>query len=81
MVSALDGLARLSGEWEEIPPTDELRASAVRLLDIYPLRAGDALQLAAALTAAAGDPASVGFVCLDDRLAEAAKQEGFSILP
>ena len=38
------------------------------------------LQLAAAIAAADGDPAGVGFVCFDTRLAGAASREGFAIL-
>ena len=46
----------------------------------HPLRAADSLQLAAAIAAADGDPAGVGFVCFDTRLAGAASREGFAIL-
>jgi len=46
------------------------------LLRIHPLRAADSLQLAAALTVAEQEPSSLSFVCLDQRLAEAAIREG-----
>jgi uncharacterized protein len=46
---------------------------------VHPLGAGDALQLAAAITASEGDPSSLAFVTLDDRLAQAAAREGFPI--
>ena len=46
----------------------------------HPLRAADALQLGAALVAADGDPQSLELVTLDNRLAEAARLEGFSVL-
>jgi hypothetical protein len=53
---------------------------ASRLLRVHPLRAADALQLAAALAAAKGDPSSLDVVCLDQRLSEAARREGFRVL-
>lgn len=65
--------------WEEIQPVEEVRLTAGRLLRVHPLRAADALQLAAAILWARGRPA--GFVCLDDRLREAARLEGFLIYP
>jgi len=45
--------------WMQIDPSDEIRESARRFLRVHPLRAADALQLAAALVAAErrpGDP-------------------------
>lgn len=65
----------------EIEPSSPLRDRARRLVQTHPLRAADALQLAAALILADGDPASLGFVCLDRRLADAARREGFTVLP
>ncbi len=41
----------------------------------------DALQLAAALSVCAEHPEQLPFVCLDDRLREAARREGFPVLP
>jgi uncharacterized protein len=70
----------LSDAWDEIEPSDGLRQTAIRVVRTHPLRAGDALQLAAALAACEGDPASLPFVTLDDRLAEAASREGFPIV-
>ena len=46
---------------------------------MHGLRAGDALQLAAALAFANHQPGSLDFVCLDQRLAEAAAREGFAV--
>lgn len=62
-------------------PTEAVRSRAERLLGVHPLRAGDALQLAAALLAAEEDPAQLPFVTLDERLADAARKEGFPVLP
>lgn len=47
----------------------------------HDLRAADALQLAAAFFAAEGRPPALEFVCLDDRLADAARREGFVTTP
>ncbi len=54
---------------------------ARRILALHPLRAADALQLAAALVACDDKPAQLPFVTLYDRLAEAARREGFQVLP
>lgn len=62
-------------------PTEAVRSRAERLLGVHTLRAGDALQLAAALVAAEEDPAELPFVTLDERLADAARKEGFPVLP
>lgn len=66
--------------WHEIAPTDALRRSTERLLRVHALRAADSLHLAAALAAASQDPESIEFVCLDARLAGAARREGFAVL-
>lgn len=76
--SALDGLRAGA---TEIGPTEEVRTRAVRLLAIHPLRAGDALQLAAALIWSQERVRGVGFVSMDDRLRGAAAREGFQVLP
>ncbi|MBM4355610.1 MAG: type II toxin-antitoxin system VapC family toxin [Deltaproteobacteria bacterium] len=65
----------------EILPTADLRARAVRLLSVHPLRAADSLQLAAALAWCHESPAGAEFVCLDSRLSRAAAREGFTVLP
>jgi hypothetical protein len=70
----------LSAAWQEIVPADAIRTGAQRLLRVHPQRAADALQLAAAIAASEGDPETLAFVCLDDRLAETAAREGFSLV-
>jgi predicted nucleic acid-binding protein len=50
------------------------------MLRVHPLRAADALQLAAATVAAEHDPSSLELVCLDQRLSEAAGKEGFPLV-
>ena len=74
-------LRQLERRWVEIDPTQTVRAQAERLLRIHPLRAGDALQLAAALVACQHDPATLPFQTTDSRLAEAAQREGFTVTP
>jgi predicted nucleic acid-binding protein len=78
--SAYATLERLTGEWTEMPPTEQLRDDARRLVRIHDLRAADAFQLAAARVAADGDPGTLPFVTLDERLALAASREGFPVL-
>ena len=51
--SARARLADLAGSAHEVPPSAALRTLALRLLRTHPLRAADALQLAAAVTLAA----------------------------
>lgn len=77
---ARDLLDRLAEDWSEVGPSLEVREHAVRLLGLHPLRAADALQLAAALVWANRRPAGQPFVCLDARLREAARAEGFLVL-
>lgn len=74
-------LELLSETWIEVRPALRLRSLAGRLLAAHPLRAADALQLAAALRWCDGEPEGREFASLDERLREAAKKEGFSILP
>jgi hypothetical protein len=79
-ISVARRLAALAEQWEEVQPGEVVRSTAVRLLRTHPLRTGDALQLAAAILAADGDPRALPFVTLDDRLAVAADKEGFPVL-
>lgn len=84
-LAALDqALGRLAGLLEDadvVVPTDRLRDRAGRLLASHALRAGDSLQLAAALVWCDDAPRGERFVCLDDRLREAARREGFETRP
>ena len=64
-----------------VAPTLRVRERAGRLVASHPLRAGDALQLAAALVWCNDAPQGDAFVCLDGRLREAARREGFTVLP
>jgi len=79
-VSGLASLRDIEKSWREIEPGDRLRDVAVRLMRTHPLRGADALQLAAAIVAADGEPRALPFVTLDDRLARAAEREGFTVI-
>ena len=75
-------MGRLLDVSDVIEPCIRLRDRAGRLVAAHPLRAADALQLAAALMWCDDTPSTVTpFVCLDERLRNAARREGFSILP
>lgn len=76
---ALERLDLLSEGWNEVQPVVAVRSAARRLLRVHTLRAADALQLAAAVVAAEGQPASLEIVTLDERLAAAARREGFAV--
>jgi len=76
-IDAFDRLKRLGQGWHEVDPSDAIREAAVRFLRVHQLRAADALQLAAAFVAAERRPSSFEIVTLDERLATAARKEGF----
>ncbi len=80
IVEALDRLNELSMGWREVQPVRRVRQVATRLLRVHPLRAADALQLGAAIVASEDQPATLPFVTLDDRLAQAAEREGFVVV-
>ncbi len=73
-------LRALAERWNEVQPHVRVRSTAERLLRMHPLRAADALQLGAALEVSGGDPASLAFVCFDQRLSEAAAREGLQVI-
>jgi uncharacterized protein len=79
-VDAFERLKRLAEGWHEVDPTDGVREAAVRFLRVHPVRAAAALQLAAAFVAAERRPSSLEMITLDDRLALAARKEGFAVI-
>lgn len=79
-VSAYQRLAAFRDAWNEVQPTSGLKETAARLLRVHVLRAADALQLAAAIVAAEGRPSTLNFICFDERLATAARKEGFEVV-
>ena len=77
---AFKRLVQLAAAWHEVDPSDAVRETAVRFLRVHPLRAADALQLAAAFLASERRPATLELVTLDERLAGAARKEGFPLV-
>lgn len=65
----------------QITAMEKVMNRAVRLLEVHPLRAADACQLASGLVATQEDPTRLPIICFDDRLKEAAMKEGFAINP
>jgi predicted nucleic acid-binding protein len=80
VTTALERLQALRQSWHEVEPTAGVRETAKRFLRVHNLRAGDALQLAAAFLAAEHRPSTLDFVCLDERLSTAAGREGFRVV-
>jgi hypothetical protein len=74
-------LGTLERAWTCVDDVAHVDRRARRLLALHDLRAADALQLAAALVASDEQPALLPFVTLDQRLADAARREGFVVLP
>jgi len=64
-----------------IVDVEQVKAQAQRLLRLHALRAGDALQLGAALEWSGGRPGGRVFHTFDARLESAAKREGFATAP
>jgi hypothetical protein len=82
--SLVQAIRRLDLLWEtlaQVPQTSAVKSRAKRLLANHPLRAADALQLAAALVACRDEPVGNTFISLDNRLCTAAAREGFTVLP
>lgn len=80
VVEAFGRLDALRASWIEVEPGDEVREVARRMLRVHPLRAADALQLAAAWLGAERRPSSLPLISLDERLRAAAAREGFPLV-
>jgi predicted nucleic acid-binding protein len=76
----LELLDALRSSWLEILPSEEVRSGTFRLVRVHGLNAADALQLAAARVWA-GSTHGAELVTYDERLALAARLEGFRVLP
>lgn len=81
LTAAIERIRTIVEHADTVSPSDELRRRAARLLAVHPLRASEALQLAAALLWCEEQPHAEGFVSLDAKLRDAAHKEGFSVLP
>jgi hypothetical protein len=78
--AAMVRLNELNLQWLIVSPSQVILSRAERLLKVHPLRAADAMQLAAALLAVREEPEDSTFYTADDRLAQAAQKEGFIVL-
>lgn len=65
--------------WQVVRPSAKVEREARALLELYPLRAADALQLAAALEWCEGKPRGRVFLSFDQRLSEVAGLAGFTL--
>lgn len=75
---------RVASFWRSVHQVsllEPVKVRARRLLGVHPLRAADSLQLGAALAGCFDEPLGVEFVCLDVRLSDAARREGFAVVP
>lgn len=80
-LSAQDLAVEILDSAHEITAVSAAKGIAARLLRTHPLRAADALQLAAALLWVEGNPAGSVIHTFDERLGLAALREGFRVVP
>jgi predicted nucleic acid-binding protein len=83
-VNAESQFADISSNWFEVADLRHVKEVALDLLARHPLRSADALQLASAIVGlrlAQQRAANLPFVTLDTDLSEAARAEGFPVLP
>jgi predicted nucleic acid-binding protein len=78
--ASLDRVTDLLLGSREIQPSDSVRDLAAAQLDRFPIRAGDALQLGAALVWSKQKPRGRLFVVNDARLSAAAREAGFDVV-
>lgn len=67
------------GPFAAVALTADVLAGAALAVARHPLRASDGIQLASALAAREADETIASFVCFDERLAVAARAEGFGV--
>jgi len=79
--SAKERLKVVLGKASEVAAVEKVRSRALRLLEVHPLRAADACQLAAALISVLEDPERLAILCFDRQLESAALKEGFVVNP
>ncbi len=77
LAKAQNAALRLSANWGIIGPCETIRERAVDLVSRFDLRAGDSLQLAAALEWCDNQPAAQVFLSADHKLRQAALAIGF----
>lgn len=74
-------LDQLRPSWDEMQPSERVRAIAEDLPDRHGVRELEAMQLAAALVWCRERPSRRPFICFDERLSTAAAALGFTIRP
>lgn len=72
--------AELSARWNQVVQNSLVLKAALRVVTRHPLRTLDAIQLGAAIVLS-HEPACLTVVTLDKDLANAARAEGFTVLP
>lgn len=77
--AAAEELEYLRRSWREVQPSEAIRRHADAFLLNHPLKAADALQLAAAFVWSSGDPRGRLFISGDVQLANAARNVGFRV--
>jgi uncharacterized protein len=77
--AVLDALAQDESMFHVVELTDDVTRESIQLLRRYPLRAGDAVQLASCVVLARELGTELRFVAFDDRLLHAAQSEGLSV--
>jgi len=70
---------RHGSQWRVVAPTAQVAAEARAALERFPLRAADAMQLAAALSWCGGKARGRLFVTFDSKLGQAAELAGFTL--
>lgn len=80
IVAGFRRLDDAAAHWYEVAASVSVKEMALVLLRRHPLRAADALQLAAATIAREEKGAAWEFVCADLDLVQAAIKEGFEVL-
>ena len=65
---AYERLRLLCESWHEVQPVADVKETAARLLRVHPMRAADALQLAAAFVLSERRPSTLNIVSLDTSL-------------
>jgi predicted nucleic acid-binding protein len=79
--TAKERLAVILSKVFEVSAVERVRSRALRLLEVHPLCAADACQLAAALVGTRESPERLAILCFDLRLESAAIKEGFVVNP
>jgi predicted nucleic acid-binding protein len=80
LIAAQHDLQEAWERWSEVTAVDVVRGQAERIVQTHPLKAADALQIAAALVAVQQNPALHEFVTLDEPQATTAEREGLRVL-